>query len=220
MSESGRDPHIRFTVIGVAKDIRRPSLDGDEVLGLYIPVNPSAARWMLNIKCGDACPPEAAIRTSLRTASPALQVYQVTRLEDAYAEDLAQPRATALMSSGFSLIALLAAGAGLFSLLSYAVSRRRREFGIRVALGCSPAEIRRLVVRDGLTIALVGGALGSTLAWFVVRLFAALEYGIDARDPLNWVVVLALVAAAALAACWRPATQAMRVDPASLLREE
>jgi ABC-type antimicrobial peptide transport system permease subunit len=147
-------------------------------------------------------------------------VYQVARLEDVYASDLAQPRATALASSTFSLIALLAAAAGLFSVLSYAVGRRRREFGIRVALGCSPATIRRLVMRDGLTIALAGGTIGSALAWIAARLLASLEYGVSARDPLNWLVVVAAIAAAALAACWRPAEQAMRVDPAMLLREE
>jgi predicted permease len=219
--ESGHDALLHFTVIGVAKDIRRPSLDGaGDAIGLYTPFNPDATYSTLTIKCGDACPSEAVVRTTIAAASPSLRVFRVTRLEDAYAQDLDQPRVTAVASSAFSVIALVAAAAGLFSVLSYAVSRRRREFGIRVALGCSPAAVRRLVVREGLTIALAGGALGSGLAWFVVRLLASLEYGVSARDPLNWAVVLAVVTPAALAASWRPAAQAMRVDPALLLRQE
>jgi predicted permease len=211
----------RFEVIGVATDIRRPSLQpGRDMPGMYTPIDPNVLADMFTIKCGDACPSEAVIRTALRAAAPAAPVYQVARLEDVYASDLAQPRATALASSTFSLVALLAAAAGLFSVLSYAVGRRRREFGIRVALGCSPATIRRLVMRDGLTIALAGVTIGSALAWIAARLLASLEYGVSARDPLNWLVVVAAIAAAALAACWRPAEQAMRVDPAMLLREE
>jgi predicted permease len=211
----------RFQVIGVATDLRRPSLrPGQDVPGMYTPINPNAVADMFTIKCGDACPSEAVIRTALRATAPAASVYQVARLEDVYASDLAQPRATAFVSSAFSVISLLAAAAGLFGLLSYAVGRRRREFGIRVALGCSPAAIRRLVIRDGLTIALTGGAVGAALAWAAARFLASLEYGVSARDPLNWLVVVAIVAAAALVACWRPAAQAMRVDPAMLLREE
>ncbi len=220
VAESGRDPNMHFTVIGVAKDVRQPSLNANsDVPGLYAPMKPNGVHSMLNIKCGTACPSEGAIRTALRPLSPALQVFRVTPLEQAYAEDLVRPRATAVVSAGFSIIALLAAAAGLFSVLSYAVSRRQREFGIRVALGCSPATIRGLVFRDGLTMALAGAVVGSGLAWLVVRLLASLEYGVSARDPLNWAVVMVVIAAA-LAACWRPARRAMRVDPSALLRQD
>jgi ABC-type antimicrobial peptide transport system permease subunit len=120
----------------------------------------------------------------------------------------------------FATPAIATSAAGLFSVLSYAVGRRRREFGIRTALGASPRQIRRLVVREGLVIAAVGVAVGAVAGSFLARLFQSLHYGVTAADPVSWLTVLIAVSLTAAAASWRPASQAMRSDPLQLLRAE
>jgi ABC-type antimicrobial peptide transport system permease subunit len=104
--------------------------------------------------------------------------------------------------------------------LTYAVNRRRREFGIRSAIGASSAHIRRLVLKDGATVAAIGLALGLGAGWLLDRAMSAMQYGVTPNDPLTWVIVMTLAAITTLAASWRPAGQAMRVDPAKLLRED
>jgi putative ABC transport system permease protein len=116
--------------------------------------------------------------------------------------------------------ALLAAAGGLYSVLTYAVGRRRRENGIRSALGASPRQIQRVVLQDGAMVAAVGIAFGAVTAWAFGRVLASLQYGVTLADPVTWITVLVVLTSATVAASWRPARQAMRVDPASLLREE
>jgi putative ABC transport system permease protein len=137
-----------------------------------------------------------------------------------YFEELARPRAAAALGFTFAGIAVLAAAGGLFSVLSYAVGRRRREFGIRTALGASPAVIGRLVLRNGFAITAAGIAVGTIAAWSLARALASLQYGVAITDPVTWVVVLGLLGLTTAAASWRPAQDAMRTDPVMLLREE
>jgi putative ABC transport system permease protein len=115
---------------------------------------------------------------------------------------------------------VLAAAGGLFSVLSYTVARRRREFGIRTALGASPAQIGRLVLRDGTAVALTGLAIGAVGAWSLARALMSLQYGVTMNDPHTWGIVIGLLASTTAAASWRPARHAMLVDPVLLLREE
>jgi ABC-type antimicrobial peptide transport system permease subunit len=120
----------------------------------------------------------------------------------------------------FGTIAVVAAAGGLFSVLSYSVSRRRREFGIRTALGASPVQIRRVVLRDALTVAASGLTIGAFFAAALARALASLQYGVTPRDPLSWSIVLTVIALATAAASWVPAREASRLDPLVLLREE
>ena len=125
-----------------------------------------------------------------------------------------------LMKCSLAAVAVIAAAGGLFSVLSYAVARRTREFGIRTALGASPNQIRGLVLRDGLLVASTGIAIGTATAWLLARALTALQYGVAVTDPGTWCAVLGLLALTTLAACWRPAQQARRSDLVVLLREE
>jgi putative ABC transport system permease protein len=141
-------------------------------------------------------------------------------LDYVYFEELARPRASAALGFTFAAIAVIAAAGGLFSVLSYAVGRRRREFGIRTALGASRAQIRRLVVHDGMMVALAGIAIGAAAAWSLARTLESLQYGVTMGDPLSWGAVFALLLVTTLAAAWRPARAAASADPIMLLREE
>ena len=210
-----------FQVVGVAVETNRPSLDPAlDNPEFYLPLDLAFVPRTLNLRCAGSCPSEAQLRQRLVEASPLLAVTSVRRLDEVYAQDLAQPRATAMLALTFGGIALLAASVGLFSALNHTVGRRRREFGIRLALGSSPGQVLRAVLREGVILALIGVALGALVGWFLMRALATLQYGVPPGDPLTWTVVVTVLLGTSVAASWRPARQAMLTDPAVLLREE
>jgi ABC-type antimicrobial peptide transport system permease subunit len=123
------------------------------------------------------------------------------------------------VASVFSGVSLVTAAAGLVSVLAYTVSRRRREFGIRTALGASAGQLQWLVIRDGCVVVGAGTVLGGVGGLVVARALAAFQYGVSAADPMTWGTVIAVLAATSLAAAWYPARLALRSNPSTLLRE-
>ncbi len=210
-----------FRVIGVVREIHLPTLDASlDRPELYEPFGGNSNYASMSVRCGGSCPDAARVRQRIVAASPGIQVEEVRPVEDAYFEQLAQPRAAAALGFAFAGIAILAAAGGLFSVLSFAVSRRRREFGIRMALGASARQIRQLVLRDGIIVALTGIGIGMAAAAAVARTLASFEYGVKITDPASWLLVIGVLGGTTIAASWRPARQAARVDPVVLLREE
>ena len=134
--------------------------------------------------------------------------------------ELARPCAAAALAVTFATIAVVAAAGGLFSVLSYAVSRRRREFGVRAALGASRRQIRGVVLRDALVVAASGLAIGSFFAAMLARALASIQYGVTPADPVSWSLVLVLIVLTTAVASWGPARAAATLDPLVLLREE
>jgi putative ABC transport system permease protein len=211
----------RFQVVGLVREIHHPSLDARiDRPEFYEPFAGVGSFAMMSIRCGATCPNTAVIRQQVLATHPAVRVVEVQALEDMYFEQLARPRAAAALGFVFAGVAVLAAAGGLFSVLSYAVGRRKREFGIRAALGASPDQIRRVVLRDGFVVALAGIAIGSVAAWSLGRALVSLQYGVTTTDPFTWAIVLGVLGVTTLIASWRPARQAMRADPVLLLREE
>jgi predicted permease len=211
----------RYRVIGLVREVHYPSLearlDGPE---FYVPFLDVGGQVSVSVACSARCPNEAEIRHALATAHPAVRVAGVRPIEAQFFEQLARPRAAAALATTFAAVAVVAAAGGLFSALTYAVSRRRKELGLRTALGASPASIRRLVLREGLSVTGVGILLGSIAAASLAPKLASLQYGITMTDPVSAVLVIGLLALTALLACWRPAAHAVRADPVRLLREE
>ena len=211
----------RFQVVGLAREIHHPSLDARlDRPEFYEPFAGFGSNAKLSLRCMGTCPDTARVRQRLAAGHPGVRVLDVQMLEHVYVEQLARPRAAAALSLTFAGVAVLAAAGGLFSVLSYAVRRRRREFGIRAAMGASPHRIQRLVLREGVTVALVGVTLGTVAAWAGGRGLASLQYGVTVTDPLSWTVVLGFLACTTLAASWLPARRAMRANPVRLLRDE
>jgi predicted lysophospholipase L1 biosynthesis ABC-type transport system permease subunit len=204
----------------VAREIHYPAIDrrrdGPEFYQPYTAV----ATPMASIRCEPGCPDAAVIRHRLASTHPAVRVQRAEPVDIRYASELARPRAAAVLAMTFAAIAMLAAAGGLFSVLSYAVSRRRRDFGIRAALGASRGQLRRVVLRDAIVVTASGLALGSFFGAALARGLAALQYGVTPGDPLTWSIVLTLVVSTTAAASWGPARSAATLDPLVLLREE
>jgi putative ABC transport system permease protein len=213
----------RYSVIGVSREVRSTTvLDPlDDLPEFYTPL--ALGGWSqvdVGLRCTAACPDEAVIRERVRTTNPNAIVSAIQPLEAAYAEQLARPRAASAVAFAFAVVSLLAAGGGLFSVLSYAVGRRRREFGIRVAMGAQASAVGRMVLREGLSVTALGLAFGVPLAWLLSRAIMILAFGVTIRNPLIWAITLAVVGGATLLAAWRPAVMAMRANPLILLRDE
>jgi len=210
-----------FTVIGLVREINLPSLDARrDRPEFYVPFVAGGGYVYLNLRCADRCPDEAVVRQRILDTVPGATIARLSLLEGQYTEELARPRAAAALSFTFAAIAMTAAAGGLFSVLSYAVGRRRREFGIRASLGATPANIRALVFREGARVAVSGVAIGALAAWTLTRAVSSLAYGVTGSDPATWLIVIALVSITTLVASWRPASVAMKTDPSALLREE
>jgi predicted permease len=209
-----------FQVVGVARETTLPtletSLDRPE---FYTPLNPDQSQTMVSVRC-DVCPSIPALRRQIERLHAGLRINRVAPLEDEYRVQLERPRATALLGSVFAVIAVAAAAGGLLSVLTYSVNRRRREFGIRSALGASASSLRGLVLRDGLVVAGAGLGIGVLAAWAFGRTLASMQYGVTTADPMTWLIVLVVVAGTTMLASWRPARQAARTDPVQLLRED
>jgi predicted permease len=209
-----------YRVVGLAREINHPSVDARlDRPEYYEPFTVGGVYVMMSIRCAGTCPDGAAIRQKILAAVPRSDIVKLGPLQDVYDEQLAPPRAAAALSTVFAGVAVLAAAGGLFSVLSFAVGLRSREFGVRVALGASPGNIRSLVIRDGFTVAIAGFVIGAAAAWALGRALASFEYGITSHDPLSWMLVTGLVAVTVFAAAWFPARRAMRADPVALLRE-
>jgi ABC-type antimicrobial peptide transport system permease subunit len=130
------------------------------------------------------------------------------------------PRLAATLFGTFGAIGLTLAAVGLYGVMSYSVSRRTREIGIRMALGAQPGTVERLILRQGFVLTLIALVLGWPAAWLLAKLASSFLYGIEPHDELTFAVVPVVLALIALAACWIPAKRAASIDPMRTLRTE
>jgi ABC-type antimicrobial peptide transport system permease subunit len=167
--------------------------------------------------------PEALVpsaRAAVAAVDPELPLANVRTMADVVSAAAGQPRFTTLVMSFFAGAAFLLAAIGLYGILGYAVEQRRREIGVRIALGAGKREIFRLIVGDGMRLALVGALLGVPAALGLTRLMGGVLSGVTSTDPLTYAAVVAMLAASAFTASYWPARRATRVDPLVALRTE
>jgi putative ABC transport system permease protein len=217
-------------VVGVVGDIR--GADGRGCCGGGLDREPSAAVYLSAIQfpqrtmtllvrtAGESPAIVPAIARAVQDIDPAQPVYQVRRLRDWLDESTAQPRFTTTLSGVFALVALLLAAVGVYGVLSYSVSQRTQEIGVRMAIGAERAQIMRLVLRGGMAWALTGIAIGLLSAFALSRLLGTLLFEVRARDPLTYSIVGVTLAVVAMFACGIPAARATRIDPVIALRAE
>jgi ABC-type antimicrobial peptide transport system permease subunit len=144
----------------------------------------------------------------------------VRTLEQVLERSAGPQRLLAQLLSGFALAALLLAALGIYGVVSYGVSRRERELGVRMALGAQAADVVRMVLAEGMRLSILGVLAGAPLALGLSRLLSAFLYGVSPRDPATYALAALGLALVAAAACWLPARRATRVDPAVALRAE
>ena len=208
-----------YEIVGVVRDAKYNSLRQDISPTMYAPQSGSGASFEVRT----ATDPQAllpAIRHVVAQLNENLPLFQVTTESQQIDRLLFQERLIARLSAFFGLLALVLACIGLYGLLSYEVSRRTREIGIRMALGAQEGDVLRLVVKQGLALAIVGAAVGIGAALGVTRYLTSMLYGVHANDPVTIGAVAVLLALVALAACYIPARRATRVDPMVALRHE
>jgi putative ABC transport system permease protein len=210
-----------LTVVGVSGDARYREIQ-ESRLDLYLSYRQSNHRPHHVVVRAAVDPPTLAepIRRIVSGIDPDVPVADVITLSDAVTAALGGPRFAARVFGAFALVALLLSALGLHGLLAYSVSRRTREIGVRVALGAQAADVRRLVLREGLRLALAGIAVGLAAAWGTARWLDALLFGVTAADPVTYAIGPLLLASVAAVACLLPARRATRVDPAVALRAE
>jgi putative ABC transport system permease protein len=165
---------------------------------------------------GLATPIVRAVREIDRNV-PISEVQTMTSVVDAAT---AESRFYLLLLGAFALIAVALAAVGIYGVMSYSVSRRTHEIGIRIALGAEPSTVLGFIVWQGMTLALTGAAFGVVAAFALTRLMARLLYGVGASDPVTFAVVTAVLCGVALAASYLPARRATRVDPLTALRSD
>jgi len=162
----------------------------------------------------------AASRDVVRSLDAQLPVYAAHPLDDLLRESVATRRFYALLLASFAALALVLAAVGIYGVIAYAVQQRRRELGVRVALGASRGRIVRMVMRQGMMLAAVGAGIGLAAAGALTRVLRGQLFGVSATDPLTFVAVPAVLLLVAAGACIVPVRRALAVDPAAAIRAE
>jgi len=210
------------TIIGVVSDARTESLDQMGVPQVYVNIFQRRPKDLAILLRGrlDPATIEPQVRAQVQAVDSTLPVFGAQTLNAALSESLSQRRFSLKMVALFALTALVLAAIGIYGVISYIVSERMHEMGIRLALGAQRSDVMGLVLRQGLRLAAAGAALGFIASLMVARLMSGLLYGVKPTDPLTFATVALLLIGVALLACYVPARRAVRVDPMIALRYE
>jgi putative ABC transport system permease protein len=213
-----------FMVVGVVADFRHFQGDNDQTVfpSAYVPYTfePALNTGLTLRVAGDPASITAAVREQFRLSDPALPVFQISTMENLRQRSFWQYRLFGIMFFLFGVIALVLAAIGVYGVLSYSVSQRTQEIGVRVALGAARRDVMRLIVGQGLKLATIGIVIGMIGAAFVTPAVRSVLYNVTPTDPLSFTVVSIFLACIATAASYVPARRAMAVDPIVAIRNE
>jgi putative ABC transport system permease protein len=220
-----RNPTVQWiTIVGVVGDVKHFGLDLPELPGLYSPYTqiPPWKRWMTFVARTQADPASmaAAIKQQIWKADSQLPVTKVQTMDEVTGASFAARRFNMLLLTIFSSLALVLAGVGVYGVMSYAVTQRTQEIGIRMALGAQMTDVVRLVLKSGLVLAVIGVVLGLGGAFALTTLMRSLLFAVEPTDGATFVVVTVVLMLVALVACYLPARRATKVDPLVALRYE
>jgi putative ABC transport system permease protein len=208
------------TIVGIAKGTPNSvnwTLSDPQI---YVPFGQWPARAMSVFIRSDAGIEMSSVRAVMRQTDPDVAVANLKTMRQVQEEDLSSGVIINGLFIGFAALALALAAAGLYGVISYSVGQRRREFGVRLALGAAPSAIRRMVLGEGLRVVGIGAVIGLVMAAGLAYAARSLLYGISASDPLTFVAVTGAVLLVGVGAMWAPAVRAMRVDPVKTLKAE
>jgi putative ABC transport system permease protein len=217
-------PETWRTVIGVVGDVLHEGLDGATKPEMYVPIeqapNTESGPTIVVRTALDAGAAAGELRGAVAAIDRAIPVDRIQTTEQLVSGSVAQPRFRTVILAAFSVLALVMASIGIYGVMNYLVIQRTREFGIRVSMGATRADVLRLVLGRAGALIGAGTCLGLAGSVGLVRLIATLLFGTAPLDPLTFAAAPALLAAVALAASYVPAWRAMRVDPVVALRYE
>jgi putative ABC transport system permease protein len=221
------------TIVGVVADVRAYDLESSQPDWMngtaYVPYTPTAtledgrlpAEMTVAVRTASNDPDAGSrLRSALMAASPNTPIGEVKTMRAIVSQAATAPASTTLLFAAFAGVALALGVVGIYGVLSYLVSKRRREIGLRMALGAQRSDVLLLVMKEGAQFSLAGIAVGLAGAFFVTKLLAAQLYAITPLDLITYVSVAVMVAIVTLAACYVPARRAMGVDPMVALRYE
>ncbi len=209
-------------IVGVVGDVKHSVLDEEAKPEFYLTIAqlPPTSMSMVVRTSGDPMPMLASVREQVWAVDKDLPITNIETMERLMAKSVAPRRFILLLFSLFALVGLALAGVGLYGVMSYAVTQRTREIGVRMAMGAQTGDVLRLVIGEGMKLALIGALLGLGGALALTRLMKTLLFGVSATDPLTFIVIAAVLIIVALLACWIPARRAASMDPLVSLRVE
>jgi putative ABC transport system permease protein len=209
-------------IVGVVRDVRHQGLDSEPRAELYLPYRQAPLRFMTLVVKTQSEPLElaGAVRSQVLAVDGNLPIFKVMSLEQIVSDSVAQPRFNMTLVGAFSFLALLLAAIGIYGVMSYTVSRRTHELGIRIAMGACTGDLLKMVVRQGMGLIAAGIGVGLLAAWALTRVLSGFLFGVTPTDPLTFIGVSFVLAFVALLATVLPARRAARVDPLNALRYE
>ena len=212
-----------LTVLGVVGRVKMEGLgtDSKRVQG-YFPYAqiPSGGMTVILKSAGDPNQLIAAVRQQIKQIDPDQPIYEIRSMDDIRAESVAPERLNLTLLSLFAGIALVLAIVGIYGVMSYTVTQRTHEIGIRMAIGAQPRDVFRMVIRQGMMLALIGVGCGLIGAFGLTRLMASMLFGVEPTDPATFAAIAVLLTGVALIACYVPGRRATKVDPVVSLRYE
>ena len=217
---SGRD--VTCEIVGVVGDVRPNGLDTSPRLEVYLPYAQSPASlvtWVIRTT-GDPLKELGAIKEKIREGNPTQTFLSIATMDQLVDRTISQRRFNLMLLGSFAALALILAAVGLYGLISYTTAQRTHEIGIRMALGAQTGDVLKLIIGQGIKLALIGALIGMGGALALTRLMRSLLFGVSAVDPLTFVVVAVSLTLVALVACWLPARRATKVDPLAAIRYE
>ena len=224
-----RDADIPWlTIVGVIDDVQFRTLSDDVRPAWYVPLaqmplslgQPARSFTVAIRTAGEPAALASSLRDAVRAIDPTLPVIRMRPLEHVVAESVATPRFTMAMLGLFAALSLILGAIGIYGVLSHAVARRTREFGIRIALGAGRRQIATIVLGPAMRIVIVGLAIGLASALLATRLMRGLLFGVSATDPVTYAGVAAVVCTVGIAACVLPLWRALTADPVRALRAD
>jgi ABC-type lipoprotein release transport system permease subunit len=208
-------------VVGVVGDVRHLALEQEAGLEMYLPLRQVRDMSSMDLVVRTTLPPASLasmVRAALTPIDPNLPANEFRTLQQLVDKAVSPRRFVVMLLGGFAAFALVLASLGIYAVVSYSVSQRTQEIGIRMALGASAGDLQRRIVSQTVGLAAIGIALGAGASWALARLLGGFLFGVTSSDPMTFLAMVIVLTVVAIAAGYLPARRASRIDPMAALR--